>query len=598
MESYTDEQGTTLLEHNALSQLTSIAYASGLTVTLTPNHLNWNTKTTLPKTSGTEDTSYAYDLRGRVLSITVPDTSATTITIARDSMGRPTTIVYSGSHTVVYAIDAMGRSTTITSTGKDAANTYVLTYAYVANADRVSSVTTTAAGVTVSTQTYTYNQRNQITKEKVQDGTPTTTWERDYSWTAAGLRTKVDDLFNEWDSTFAHDPAGRLSLIQTTDNSGASKANPFPWWEGDTRVSTSPSGDVVSMVSGSNRITYRYDEEMRLVEAQMASGDPVPVTYAGMGSLVSIVQGGTTQKTLTYQGRVLQTRNASDVLQDRLFWAGNNLMRVDLNAAARNQAWDAQGSNVLTYQTDGTMDKTRLWDAWGLEVFAAGAGSAPDVGFRSDFDLGSSGLSTTPQNNAWWAELGRSVEGGWRPEFFCWWGDRECVDEANRGKCFERSWGLLKEVDCCSASCSTAGGCECWDAFGGGKLPPTVNCNDLLCNLLICMVKVGDEVYLVPCEGPVGTPPPLPPTCPPDCPPPLPIDPGGGSGNLEDGEAWDMYCENPDARPENGNGGRDNGGGCLGYCATRYPRRCQTKCMNACLDKDAGTCENMEKLRC
>ncbi|MCH7493535.1 hypothetical protein IIA16_02325 [bacterium] len=220
MESYTDEQGTTLLEHNALSQLTSIAYASGLTVTLLPNHLNWNTKTTLPKTSGTEDTSYAYDLRGRVLSITVPDTSATNITIARDSMGRPTTIVYSGSHTVVYAWDAMGRATTITSTGKDAANTYVLTYAYVANADRVSSVTTTAAGATVSTQTYTYNARNQITKELVQDGTPTTTWERDYSWTAFGPLHQDRRPPERVGLHLPARPAGRFTLIQTKDNSG------------------------------------------------------------------------------------------------------------------------------------------------------------------------------------------------------------------------------------------------------------------------------------------------------------------------------------------------------------------------------------------
>ncbi len=63
------------------------------------------------------------------------------------------------------------------------------------------------------------------------------------------------------------------------------------------------------------------------------------------------------------------------------------------------------------------MDKTRLWDQWGLEVFAAGAGGSPDAGFLSHFDLGSSGLSLSPTNNAWWAELGRNVEGGWAPRF-------------------------------------------------------------------------------------------------------------------------------------------------------------------------------------
>ena len=120
------------------------------------------------------------------------------------------------------------------------------------------------------------------------------------------------------------------------------------------------------------------------------------------------------QKTLTYQGRILQTRDSSDVLQDKLFWVCDNLMRVNLNAAARNAAWDANGSNIISDQTDGTMDKTRLWYNWGLEVFTAGAGSAPDMGFHSDFDLGSSGIGLTPRNNAWWAKLGRSFEGGLR----------------------------------------------------------------------------------------------------------------------------------------------------------------------------------------
>ena len=262
-----------------------------------------------------------YDGSSRLASITDWRGNATpsAIAIARDTMGRPTTVTYSANHNVVYAWDAMGRATSITSTGKD-----------VANSDRVSSITTTAAGATVSTTALTWNARNQVVKERVQDGTPATTWERDTSWTAAGLRTKVDDLQEQWDSVFQHDPAGRLSIVQTTDNSGATSPNPFPWWEGDTRVSASPSGDVVSLVSGTSRIAYRYDEEHRLVEAEMASGDPVKVAYDGGGNLVSIVQGSATQKTLTHQGRILQPRNASDVLQDRQFWAGGHLMRVDM----------------------------------------------------------------------------------------------------------------------------------------------------------------------------------------------------------------------------------------------------------------------------
>ena len=211
------------------------------------------------------------------------------------------------------------------------------------------------------------------------------------------------------------------------------------------------------------------------MEAQSASGGPVAAIYDGMGNMVSMVQGATTQKTLTYQGRLLQTRNSSDVLQDRRFLVGSHFMRPSIDSTARNQVWDARGSNIISYQPDGTMDKALMWDSRGLEVFAAGAGSAPDVGFPSNFDLGASGLSATPRNNAWWAKLGRSVEGGWRPSFVV------CPEGSGGDLDLPCYIFLCCDQDgCVEVDCATAGNCgpRKYDAVCGGT---TDGCEVVTC---------------------------------------------------------------------------------------------------------------------
>ena len=86
-------------------------------------------------------------------------------------------------------------------------------------AGSLSSITT-AAGATVATQTYTYNARNQITKELLQDGTPTTTWERDYPYTAFGPLHQDRRPPERVGLHLPARPAGRFTLIQTKDNSG------------------------------------------------------------------------------------------------------------------------------------------------------------------------------------------------------------------------------------------------------------------------------------------------------------------------------------------------------------------------------------------
>ena len=210
----TDQAGTTSFTYNALNQLTGEDPPGAAAYTYTHDPVGNLTAVTGP--AGT--TSYSYDAADQLTTLTQPDSSQ--ITFGYDDDGHRTTTVYPNGVTLAATTDGAGRLSRIT--GTHAGTTLTdFTYTYTdpsTGAD--STLRRTVTDADGNTTTYSYDDTDRLTAAVTTDGTLTTrdlgySYDQDSNLTARTVDgTTTSYLYNQADQLAATTQgAGGLSAL-------------------------------------------------------------------------------------------------------------------------------------------------------------------------------------------------------------------------------------------------------------------------------------------------------------------------------------------------------------------------------------------------
>ncbi len=390
-----------------------------------------------------QTTSYAYDLRGRLLSRTYPDGSVVsftytptgrraTMTDARgttsygyDSRDRVVQMTYPDGRALAYGYDAHGNRTSLTAkvggtslgttTGYDAANrpnriTDPLARSFALAYDADGNRTQLQAPNTTST-TYAYDARNRLMSLSTVQGTSATpVLSVAYTLDDAGRRTQVtegdgtvkayaydgiDRLTGEtvtgalsYAKTFAYDPVGNRRT-QTTTGAGAATVN----YTYDTRdrltseTGTSYAYDANGNVtSKSGEAAYAWDFENRLTGANMTGGAAVAHQYDTDGNRVqtSVTASGNTATTnmlvdtVAGLSQVVAETDGSGSLTALYIRNGDELLEVMRPVGGgtwttRFVERDGLGSVRVLTDENGTTTDSRGYEAFGTKNTEAGS---------------------------------------------------------------------------------------------------------------------------------------------------------------------------------------------------------------------------------
>ncbi len=293
--------GTTSYAYDRAGRLTSIDYSDSTPdVTFTYDSVGNRTQMTdgggtqsytydsvnrlAQVTRGTDTFAYSYDLAGNLTRRTYPDSTVTDYTYDDDSRMASAA---SGGQTVSYAYDAAGN---LTQTTLPSGNGYGETRSY-DRAGRVVEVKTSKTGSTLADFTYTLDgvgNPTQIVRSGITVGTESYTYDARDRLTEVCYQSSCPsgtDPFIRW----TYDPVGnRLTESRPTGTTS------LTYNAGDELTSaggTSYTYDADGNRTGGGGKTLAYDLQNR-VSSVTAGGDTTTYTYDGDGNRLQVSDGG------------------------------------------------------------------------------------------------------------------------------------------------------------------------------------------------------------------------------------------------------------------------------------------------------------------
>ncbi|MEA3308829.1 MAG: RHS repeat-associated core domain-containing protein, partial [Chloroflexota bacterium] len=351
--------------------------------------------------------TYTYDVQGRLAQIDYP-TAGEHLTKTYDAVGHETRWQYSAGPDLQFTYDTLGRMTH--------ANEITLTYnacAEVLNttnagADFGATYDTGGRLEKVSyagqfTVTYTYDQRNQVTR--VADDL-TNSW-MTFIYNDDGALIEINRS-NGVKTTFTRDVNGRVTRI-LDEKSGTVADQQFTLnVEGEvTQVTQDLPLDAAGLLAESNAgytynaasqvssTDYAYDERGRLTQApehtftwdgasRLTNIDGDTLAYNGLGNLTSLTSGGsTTAYAYNYALPItpIVAEKTGGTFDTFYVWSpgGTLLYGIDASgiAAPFFYHFDRLGSTLFLTDDNGAVSDTYVYDPYGMELGRSGTSAQP-----------------------------------------------------------------------------------------------------------------------------------------------------------------------------------------------------------------------------
>ncbi len=287
--SRTYPDGSTVTESYDADRRLATVTADGQTTTYTYDADSQPTKTTLPATNGSAE-STTYDPAGRITAIRDSNGKGALSSFAYtyDADGNPTNVV-TNSTTITYGYDKDGRLTSACYGASCAEGS--ITYAYDADGERTTLVD--SAG----TMEYSYNEGDELTTTEGPSGKTSYTYDKDGRRTAAGTTTYEWNAANELakltssgtSTTYTYDGAG--------DRLSATSGGQTTTFAYDTN-NTLPLLALETSTTGTSR-RYTWGDELLL--SMNTGGNEYYVAHDAQGSTVALTSStGPTEDTYSY----------------------------------------------------------------------------------------------------------------------------------------------------------------------------------------------------------------------------------------------------------------------------------------------------------
>lgn len=326
-------------------------------------------------------TTYTYDSLKRLESKLQPD--GVKIAYSYDDAGRLTS-VKTPYGTTAYEYDILSRLTGVTD--KDGRKT---TYTYDANGNRTSM--TYPNGLVT---TYTYNQSNRLTAEKVVGKNNRTVIEYIYTLGKAGERTLLTETGGRT-TGYQYDSLYRLTK-ETVNQNGSTRETAYAYDELSNRISKTENGvkttytyNNLNQLLQENDILYTYDENGNQT-GRTDGNDQTVFTYDSSGKLTRVViQNGTGTTTETYaydwQGnRILKKTGSEEIhyIHDTNNWIAHVIAETD--ASGQLIAHYTRGDDTLISQERNGTETYYIYDGHGSVRMLADENN--DITDRYDYD--------------------------------------------------------------------------------------------------------------------------------------------------------------------------------------------------------------------
>ena len=303
------------------------------------------TETNAYGTTSAATTHYTYDLAGNLISVTDPDSNATTF--AYNSLGEVTSMTDPLGHTTYETYNDQGRVSSVTNR-----NGLSRTMTYTGEGQLATETWYAADGTTVvDTLTYTYYDTTDDGGNHAEDGKLMTAGNSQGTYTfqydVQGRVTHATEPFGVW-LTFGYDANNNRTLV--TDSFGGTTASQYDVVNELANLTFSQSGQPVLSVGQ----TYTAQNDQPKTQTYYAAGNPAQLvatsnyTYDAAGRLTDLNQTGTSGNTI------------ADYLE--AYNSGNQMTAQTTNGALQNYAYDAQGqltnADGKTYGYDANGNRT------------------------------------------------------------------------------------------------------------------------------------------------------------------------------------------------------------------------------------------------
>jgi RHS repeat-associated protein len=333
----TDGTGTTASSYDSLGRLTAQINGSGQSVTYAYDLAGHLTGLTYPNG---QTVTRDYDNAGRLISVT--DWLGHTTTFTPDEDGNQVSTTYGNGVTAAATYDAEGRVSTITDTGPGAANLASFTYTRNAIGGLTSTTTT---GLSHSTESYTYTDREQLATVNTAQ----------YSYDTAG---NIISLASGGSLTYdaANQPTSLTAGGTTTTISADSQGNRLtgPGLNGTTAMY---SYDQANRLIGADGTTYTYNANGLRATREPPSGASQQYAWDSRSAVPLMLTDGTT----------------SYLYDD----ANVPIEEIDSAGVARYYHQDQYGSTRLLTNDEGNADATYRYDPYGNLTAKSGTVDTP-----------------------------------------------------------------------------------------------------------------------------------------------------------------------------------------------------------------------------
>lgn len=343
----TDTVGVTTYVYDTLNRLVGSTEPAGHNVQYAYDAAGRQTSITYPDGA---TACYAYDADGGLISIIAPDDGVTAYT--RDALGRETLVVQANGVRVATTYDATGNIIRVTQSDFSGMVFAQQTFTLDAANRRIAEVELLSQEAI--TTTYGYDALDRLVSSVSSDGVQTS-----YTFDSAGNRLMQagvrlhNGALENYTRSFVYNAANQLRGY--TDSIA-----------GQTTYTYDANGSRTGMQSPTQRASYAYDAESRMVEAR----------------LYELTGGSWLPKSGIYE-RYAYDGDGQRVRQETLNAADNTPTYQRVTLYDNTSQW-----NVLqTYETGDTPAETRFLNAGALHKLAYWKGSAS--GYLQDDALGS-----------------------------------------------------------------------------------------------------------------------------------------------------------------------------------------------------------------
>jgi RHS repeat-associated protein len=345
-ETVTDTRGTTSYIYDQRDRLLSVSNPDGTTLIYTYDPAGNRTSVAAP--SGT--TEYAYDVLNRLATVTDPDGGLTTYSY--DNTGNRTNITYPNGNITSYEYDTLNRLTYLENrkSGGEIISFFQYTLGPSGNRTRVLENT----GRIVN---YTYDDVYRLVEENITDlinGSETIS----YTYDAFGNRlTKTNSAGT---TVYTYDDNDRLIL-----EDGPGYTNDYTY---------DNNGNTIDKSDGTVTTDYTYDYENRLVHLDTDMTD-VAYTYDADGIRVSSNANGNITNYVVDKNRdyaqVMEEKDGSgSTIVEYVY--GDDLISQERGGSDSYYLYDGQGSTRQLTNSTQTITDTYTFDAFGNELHKTG----------------------------------------------------------------------------------------------------------------------------------------------------------------------------------------------------------------------------------